>query len=160
MIVVADSSPLIALIQIGHVDLLRDLFQTVTIPARVAGELASAMRPATVQSFIAQPPAWLSVRTPANVEQIADLHAGEREAISLARELHADLLVIDDTDGRKAAVQRSLQVIGTVGVLERAAAQKLIDLKTAFDLLKQTDFWISHSLLDARLKHFLQRQES
>lgn len=37
-------------------------------------------------------------------------------------------------------------------MLERAADEKLLDLKDAFDRVKKTDFWIAHMLLDDRLK--------
>ena len=85
------------------------------------------------------------------------MHPGETEALSLAIELHADLILIDERRAYREAVARKLNAVGTVGVLERAAAEKLLDLNDAFDRLKQTDFWISHKLLDERLRLF-QRQ--
>lgn len=88
---------------------------------------------------------------------LQNIHPGEREAISLALELHATLLLIDEADGRKAALKRGLAATGTVGVLERAAEQGLLDLGEAFSRLKKTDFWIRHSLLDERLLHFQKR---
>jgi predicted nucleic acid-binding protein len=85
------------------------------------------------------------------VEPIPDLHEGERAAISLASELKADLLLIDESDGRSAALARHLQVTGTIGILQRAAEQGWLDLADAFERIKQTDFWISPKLLDAEL---------
>ena len=151
MIVVADSSPLIVLVNIGHIRVLPELFGEVVIPPQIAAELADARRPQAVQDFIAAKPAWLSVRTPARVEPIPELHEGERAAISLAGELKADLLLIDESDGRSAALARHLQITGTIGILQRAAEQGLLDLANAFERIKQTDFWISPRLLDAEL---------
>jgi len=51
---------------------------------------------------------------------------------------------------------RNKNVTGTAGVLERAAAQGMLDLKDAFERLKATDFWISGRLLDQRLQLFNQ----
>ena len=129
MIVVADSSPLIVLIAIGHVEVLPALYGQVLIPPEVEAELGLSRRPEPVRAFIATPPAWLTVRTATSIEVIADLHAGESAAISLARELRADRLIIDETPGRHAATQRGVPIIGTVGVLELAAERRLLDLR-------------------------------
>ena len=55
MLVVADSSPLIVLINIGHIDILPLLFGKVIIPLEVSGELAQDNRPQPVRTFIATP---------------------------------------------------------------------------------------------------------
>src|SRR3954447_5866485 len=99
LIVVADASPLVGLVKIGHADVLAALYGAVVIPPTVAAELTSLNRPAEVLTFAASPPAWLSVKAPTRLEAIADLDAGELEAISLAKELAADLLLIDDARG-------------------------------------------------------------
>lgn len=158
MLVVADSSPLIVLVNIGHIDVLPALFVGVTIPSQVAQEVGDPRRPRPVLDFINTPPPWLTVQNPASVEAIPLLHAGETAAISLARELNADLLLIDEVQGRRAAAARNIKLTGTVGVLELAAEARLLDLKNAFDRLKQTDFWISNKLLDERLALFQKRQ--
>ena len=93
------------------------------------------------------------------MEPIPLLHSGEASAICLAIEVHANLLLIDEILGRKAATARGLQITGTVGIIERAADQGLIDLKETFARIKETDFWISHKLLDARLELFLRRKK-
>ena len=151
MLVVADSSPFILLINIGQIGLLPALFQSVTIPPEVAAELARSNRPKAVRDFIGQRPTWLLIASPMAVENISGLDEGERAAISLARELNAELLLIDEVKGRRAAADRKIAITGTVGVLERAAGMKLLSLKDAFERVKKTDFWISHKLLDDRL---------
>ena len=125
MIVVADSSPFVVLVAIGHVDVLPTLFRRVLIPPEVEAELGMSKRPESVRAFIAVPPAWLEIRPPTVSERIAGLDAGEAAAISLATELHADQVIIDEAPGRKVAVERNLKVIGTVGVLELAAGAGL-----------------------------------
>lgn len=152
MLVVADSSPLIVLIQIRQIHVLPRLFGQVIIPLQVSAELQQSNRPKAVNDFMASRPAWLVDRAPAAIEPIPALHAGEIAAISLAQELKADLLLIDDVRGRKAAADRGIPFTGTIGVLELAADHGLLDLGGAFAELKKTDFWISHELLDERLK--------
>ncbi|MEN6451959.1 MAG: DUF3368 domain-containing protein [Thermoguttaceae bacterium] len=152
MIVIADSSPIIALINIGHIHLLPALFEEVIVPPQVAAELERCRRPPSLRDFLAASPSWFRQRKPTSVEAIAALHDGESAAISLARELGTDLLLIDETRGRKAATERGVAVTGTVGILELAADKGLLDLAAAFTALKTTDFWISPALLDARLR--------
>ena len=158
MIVVADSSPFIVLIAIGRLGVLPQLYGKVLIPPEVAAELGLPGRTEQVRAFISTPPAWLSIRKPTSIEVIPDLHAGESAAISLARELRADRLIIDETPGRDAAKRRGVPIIGTVGVLELAAEQKLLDLAKAFDDVKMTDFWVSPRFLDERLALFRERK--
>jgi hypothetical protein len=62
MLVVADTSPFIALLKIAHVDILPKLYGSVVIPPQVEIELASPKRPPEVQAFIASPPDWLITR--------------------------------------------------------------------------------------------------
>jgi predicted nucleic acid-binding protein len=152
MIVVADSSPLVVLVNIGHVEILPAIFWEVVIPPQIAAELADAKRPQAIRDFIGRKPLWLRVQAPIRLEPIPDLHEGERAAISLASELKADLLLIDESDGRSAALARHLQITGTIGILQRAAEQALLDLAEAFERIKGTDFWISPKLLDAELE--------
>ena len=154
MLVIADSSPLIVLVNISHTDLLPRLFGNVVIPPAVATELSAPSRPQSVRDFIASPPAWLITKRPTAIEPIPELHPGETEALSLAIELHADLVLIDERRAYKEAVSRKLNAIGTIRLLERAAAEGLLDLKDAFDRVKLTDFWISDRFLDERLKLF------
>jgi predicted nucleic acid-binding protein len=158
MLVIADSSPLIVLANIGALHVLPSLFREVTIPPQVAAELALPNRPQVVREFISSPPAWLNIRGPSLGERIPHLQEGEIAAINLARELHADLLLIDDIQGRRAAAERKIPLTGTIGVLELAAKSNLLDLDDAFDRVKRTDFWISPKLLDERLKIYQKRK--
>jgi predicted nucleic acid-binding protein len=76
---------------------------------------------------------------------------GDAEAISLALETKADLLLADDKKARRAAKQRGLVTTGAVGVLELAAKHGLLELSAAFAGLRATNFGISQSILDAAL---------
>lgn len=152
MLVVADASPLVGLVKIGHVDVLAALYGTVVIPPQVAAELGNPKRPAEVKAFMASAPPWLSVRAPSRLEAIDDLDPGELEAISLAKELGADLLLIDEAKGREAAIALHIPTARTVAVLFDAAnAGVLPDLKSAFDKLRATNFRVPGKVLDELL---------
>ena len=121
MIVVSDTSPLTALITIGGQELLPRLFSEVVIPIGVRDELLRA------HSVL---PDWLRVEAVGDSEEAArlmiDLDRGEAEAIELAKELHADRLLIDERKGRRVAVREGVPVIGLLGVLLLAKRRGLI----------------------------------
>jgi predicted nucleic acid-binding protein len=82
------------------------------------------------------------------------LDPGERAAILLTQELNADLLLLDDMKARRIATDRGFTITGILGILDRAATMKLIDLPTAVQRLQNTSFWTSDSLLQRLLnKH-------
>jgi predicted nucleic acid-binding protein len=64
MIVVADSSPLVALINLSQIEILPRVFGAVLVPPAVISGLGSPRRPAAVQTFAALPPGWLEIRAP------------------------------------------------------------------------------------------------
>ncbi len=83
-----------------------------------------------VREWVATRPRWLEVRQPSVPLDAAPktLHPGERGTIALGQELRADLLIMDERQGRREAQRRKLLVIGTLGVLDKAAKRGLIDL--------------------------------
>ena len=151
MLVVADSSPVNFLVRIGCVHVLPELFGSVAIPREVLAELSSAKTPEQVRAFVASPPAWFRVLPVSSLERIALLDPGEEAAISLAREVSADAILIDDHDGRRAAARRGLVVIGTLGVLERASERGLASLSEASLSLLALGFRIDPKLVDEAL---------
>ena len=96
--IVADTTPLNYLVLIQAADILPELYRAVLIPPAVKAELTHANTPAVVREWISQPPAWLevvSLKQPVD-SSLEHLDAGEREAISLASELQAILLLMDE----------------------------------------------------------------
>ena len=151
-LVIADTSPINYLVLIGHIDVLSSLFEKVTLPSVVRDELDDA--PPPVRLWIASPPPWVEVRTTTNSHRDASLRnldAGEEDAIALAVELHADVLLMDDREGVLAARSKGLTVTGTLGILGLAAQHGLLDLAEAFDRIKRTNFRYRQDIMDALL---------
>lgn len=140
LLVVCNSSPIIALAQIEALDLLRMLFTTVVVPPAVRGEIQSIALP---EWILVQPLAQtLDARVAA-----ASLDAGEREAIGLAIERGADLLVLDDLPARALAARLGLSLIGTVGVLLLAKQRGLVEqVRPLLDALRRAEFFLSDGL--------------
>lgn len=155
MIVVADTTPFVALINVGEVGVLPGLFGRVVVPGRVIVELQDARRPEGVRAFASEMPSWLVVREPASLRVIEDLDPGETAAISLALDLGANLLLIDDRAGRAAATERGLTTVRTGAVLYEAARAGLItDLAVVFQRLRQTDFRIPEDAVEEILRRW------
>jgi predicted nucleic acid-binding protein len=153
MIVVSDATPLNVLVRIGHIDLLAELFGEVVIPSAVRDELSHAATPEVVRAWLNSNPHWLVVRAPTGVvDEVVARHRGERQALQLANELNADLLLVDDLRARRIATSFGVKVIGTIGILERAAIARRIDLHEAVRRLRQTDFYVSDGLLTEALR--------
>ena len=154
-LVIADTSPVNYLLLIGHIDLLHDLFDRVILPAVVRDELSHPKAPPVVKAWIADPPAWVDIRqTPASHPQdaaLSALDAGEEDAIALALELHADLLLMDDEEGASAARAKGLEVTGTLGILRRRAHRRLLDLGEAFERIRRTNFRYQPAIMEALL---------
>jgi predicted nucleic acid-binding protein len=150
--IVADTGPLNYLVLIQAIEILPNLYEGVSIPPAVLDELSHPRTPDLVRAWISRPPSWL--RVVALKERVdsslSALDAGEREAISLAWELHAHLLLMDERDGVFLARKHGLDVIGTLAVLDLAAGRGLVDLQTMFDRLLAI---VSDSLEKSGLYH-------
>ena len=117
--VVADTSPLVALHQISLMRILPALFGVILVPPAVAQEAISV----NLES-------WIEIRSLEQEIPPAVLHAevdlGESEAISLALEVHASRLIVDDLQARRLATSLGLSIIGTTGLLLAAKQKGLI----------------------------------
>ena len=150
-IVVSDTSPLNYLLLCGAADVLPQLFGKVTVPGAVLAELRSEDAPSIVRAWAEALPAWIEIRNTEHVNASLRLHFGEREAICLALEMSADLVLIDERLGRRVVKELGLSVVGTLGVLERAAQGGMLDLAASIGRLRQTTFKVDPSLLKAVL---------
>jgi predicted nucleic acid-binding protein len=129
VIIVSDASPIICLSAVDHLDLLRQLYGQVWIPESVREEIS---RPGSHQPGVAelQAASWILSKSARNEVLVraleGELDQGEAEAIALAVELEAELLLIDERRGRKVASRLGVRPIGTLGVLIEAKQKDLI----------------------------------
>jgi predicted nucleic acid-binding protein len=153
MAAVSDTSAISNLALIGRLELLRNQFQTVWIPEAVAAELdrlTDTDARAAIQAAIQE--AWIRIGAPLNRQLIAgfarDLDAGEAEAIVLAIEIKAELLLIDEREGRAIARDAGLKVRGILGVLIRAkAVGDIVSIKDEIAALREdAGFFIAPGL--------------
>ncbi|NEP11964.1 MAG: DUF3368 domain-containing protein [Symploca sp. SIO2C1] len=158
MIVVSDTSPITNLSAVGALELLHQLYDRVIIPQAVYDEMASLgyQVPGTVE---VQTLDWIENRTVENrlgVEELrVDLDMGEAEAIILALELDADLLLLDERRGRRVALELGVNKIsGLLAVLQEAKRKGLIlEIKPILDrLISENNFRISVSLYNRVLQ--------
>ena len=104
-LVAADTGPHRDLVLTGHVDLIPALFESVYVPSEVRDKLSREETPPEVRSWIAAPPAWLTI-VPAPSKRDAGLlrlDRGERAAIVLAASVKVDAILMDDRAGVAAA---------------------------------------------------------
>lgn len=156
-VVVSDTSPLHYLILCGVEQILPQLFERVVIPPTVFAELQHPQTPAPVQAWMRALPTWVSVESPTALDPTLDVDAGELEAICLALEISATVVLMDDRAGRHAAAQCGLAVIGTLGLLEQAAARGLIDLPLTLERLQRTNARVDPRLVEALIQRHAAR---
>jgi predicted nucleic acid-binding protein len=155
MIVVADASPLNYLILIECVEILERLYGRVLVPAAVMEELRHFGAPTAVSGWANDIPKWIEIRqiTFRQDPALDLLDPGEREAIQLAEEQRADLLLVDERQGRRVASLRGISTTGTLGVLLAAGKRNLLDAQAAYErLVSQTSFRASPGVREAFLR--------
>ena len=110
-------------------------------------ELRHSVAPEPVRAWIARSPGWLEIVKPRGTVTLARLDAGESEAIALAIETHADLLLLDEQAGRLEAARQGLKVAGTLAVLDDADQAGIIKFEDAVARMRGTSFRISLAVL-------------
>lgn len=157
MIVVADTSVILNLCFLGHESLLPDLFGTVYAPSVVEEEfLRLAKEDVRFQGLLF--PSFIKRATPgATIGEWARspvLHAGEIAALSLALELRADLVLMDEAEGRSVATALNLKTMGLLGILlEGRRLLRIASVEPLLDRLQQeARFWMAPTLRPAILR--------
>ena len=156
MIVISDTTPIISLLKINHLDLLEKLFGEVLIPKGVFAELTENSR-FQEESKIVKACGFIKV-----VEEIDEgyvtllrrstgLDLGESEAIYLSDNGKADLLLMDEVRGREVATRMGIKIMGTIGILGIAYQDSLIskdEIKEAVETFRDAGRHISERLYE------------
>jgi len=156
MRVVSNTSPISNLAIVGKLDILARQFGAIHIPMAVHKELSRLEHPGgreAIEQALSE--GWIQVEpeTSSNLARnlASSLDAGEAEAIALASESAADLLIMDESAGRAAARNIGIAMTGTLGVLlKEKRAGGLISMREEMDrLVTDAGFFIS-----ARVRQF------
>ena len=154
MIVVSDTTPIISLLKMNRLQLLHCLFGRVYIPFAVFEELTGNPKYQEEVSVLRESD-FIQVEEVANTGDVQTikndgLDIGESEAIVLAKQLSADILLMDEAKGRIVASRHGLQIMGTVGILLQAFKDGFLSYHEAVDCvfsLRRNHRRISENLL-------------
>ncbi len=160
MKVVSNASPLITLARIGRLDSLPKLYSTVSIPAEVYNEVVIAGAGMPGAAAVAKAD-WIRVSMVQDTKGLAyaisktGLGAGEIGAVLLAKELSADLILMDESKGRKLAIDEGLTVVGCIAILEELCRRGDIrDLRGVYRELLLQKIRVDLGTLQSSLKQF------
>lgn len=153
MIIICDSSPLIALATCGALDLLEKLFNQVYVTPMVYQEICQQDKPHSQQlSEYFADKIYQNFVLDTYSSLLNDLDIGEVSAFQLYQQLQADMLLIDEKKGRKIAQNLHFEIIGSLGVLLMAKQAGLIsEIKPFLTKLVQSPLFFSQSILDHTL---------
>jgi len=154
-VVIANTTPLIALAIIEQLDLLRALYGQVTVPSAVRDEVLAGGRERRAEVDFSGLP-WIRVMRLADVTRadlLVDLDRGEAEVLALALEMRADLVILDERLARRHAQRLGLVLTGTLGVLLRAKRLGLISqVRPLLDRLRQRGIWLNEAVVGEALR--------
>ena len=141
--IVADSTILIGLERIQHLDILHALFEPLLVPPEVYAEFGVHVP-------------WLVVADYSDKslfqELCAQVHSGEAAALTLACEKEVPI-ILDDQQARSVGRRMGLAITGTVGVLIQAKKQGIIlGIKPILDSLEMAGFYMDGNLRKEALR--------
>lgn len=152
--VISNATPLIALNKIGKLDLLRQVYKEIIIPYAVYEEVVLDFD--APDDFV-QKNNFINVMKIKNEEAkklfVTSLHKGEVEVMILAKEIKADICIIDDLLARKYAKYYGLQITGTIGIILKAKKLGIItEIRPIMNELIDSDIYIDKKLYNKALK--------
>jgi predicted nucleic acid-binding protein len=156
VIVVCDSTILIGLANIGRLEILREVFSKISIPDEVFHEVAQKGSDRLGSKDI-KDARWIEVirikdKTQVDLLMIS-LDKGEAEVLALAKELGADLILVDEEKARKSAVIAGYNVMGLLGLFILAKKLGLLDqVRPLIDELRRKKFRVSDRVVSEALK--------
>jgi predicted nucleic acid-binding protein len=148
--VVSNTTPILSLLKIGKLEILKELYEEIYIPQEVFNEIEAGKRKEYYLNLLEYD--WIKIEQIQDTKSIAyflDLDRGEAEAIILATERDADLILLDEALGRYHAKHAGLKVTGTIGVLIKAKKLGLFpEIRPLIFEMKKKGIWLSESLIE------------
>ncbi len=149
--IISNTTPILSLLKINKLDLLKELYKKVTVPNAVFQEIENGKEKQYYQDLSLLP--WIEIAEIKNPESRAyftDLDSGEAEVLILAKEQHADLVIMDEIMGRKFAKQLELNLTGTIGILLKAKEKGLINsVSELLAELTKKGTWLNPKLISS-----------
>ena len=137
-ITVSDTSSLIALVNIGEIEILKTIYHNVVITPEIAEE------------FGLEIPDWIKIERANDETKMRlnlDLDKGESSGIALALENESSLLIIDEKKGRGIAKELGIRIIGILGVIIKAKEMGLVNqIRPLIEKLEKAGFRMSKKL--------------
>ncbi len=169
MIVVSDSTPLIHLAKVGQIKILFSLYNEILITEEVyreaveEGILLEKEDAANIQEYIGK--SIIINNAGLSCDHLIEkylIHKGEAESIQLALETQAELILMNERDGRNAAKSEGLKVKGSIGVLFDAFKAGIISKDDALSILSRFKddpqvFWINPDIIKAAIEKILSK---
>lgn len=152
--IVSNTTPIICLLKLNRLELLQRLYNQIYIPTAVFKEIEAGKAKGYYKALSKID--WINIietQDKQAVKYFLDLDEGEAEAIVLAAEIKADLIILDEKLGRFHAKHADLKITGTIGILIKAKSEGLIgELKPLLNELIDKEVWISEKLISEILK--------
>lgn len=152
--VVSNTTPIISLLKLNKLDLLKKLYNEVTIPFAVYEEIEKGAIKSYYQNL--KEFSWINItkiRNKESLDYFFELDKGEAEVLILAHEINADLVIIDELAGRRYAENLNLKLTGTLGILLKAKQNEIISsVKDELIVLQEKGTWLNRRLIDKVLK--------
>jgi predicted nucleic acid-binding protein len=148
--VIVNTTPILSLLKINKLHLLNEIYGSVIIPHAVYLEIESGKGMEFYEDLNLKK--WIEIKelkVPELRFSLKELDDGEAEVLILAKELDADLVVIDETLGRLFAGQMGLKIAGTIGILLKAKELGLVENvgNLLLELISK-GVWISPKLVE------------
>ncbi len=154
--IISNNSPLVALLGLDLLSLLRELYTEVWIPEEVKAEFLGADRMHRLQ--VLKDASWIKTVHLTDVEDVSTymrngLDLGEAAVFALAKEHDAQFVIIDELKARQHAARIGLSCRGTLGILQAAKEEGLIDnIKPLLIQLQDNGIHLSESLINNALQ--------
>lgn len=152
-VVIADAGPLIALSRIDKLNLLKQLFQQITITDTIRDEILENNHcKGKIEVIKAIDEGWINIQH-INIKDWKPINtgvdAGEASAIYLARQaIDSTLLIIDDQAGRAEARYQKITIMGTAAVIGMAKMQGyILSAKELLYALREAGYYIGDAII-------------
>ena len=151
---ISNTTPILSLLKIDKLDLLKELYGKVIVPLAVYQEIEKGREKPYYQDLSVMD--WVEVHEIKNPDSRAyfiDVDDGEAEVLILAKEMNADLVIMDEIMGRRYAKQLKFNITGTIGVLLKAKEKGLIkSIRNLMAELIEKGTWLNPKLISKALK--------